>query len=111
MLGFATEIESAQWLLPSVDGEPYNDELAQLIGEMEGYSPSSHAGDRLMAALMAREAAAKHFDIFEQHEAAAQAELDLYAAYGIVVPPEERALIEGRSGFVDINVDVLLGKY
>lgn len=70
MMAFAHEVESGQWLLPSHGGEPAHAQVAELIAGMRAYSPSAHASDVLMSALIAREVAARAFDVLADYEGA-----------------------------------------
>jgi len=109
LLGFAAELQTA-WLFPStMDGQPADEELSQFIRELLAYTPSSHTGDRLMAAVMAREVCRQSFDVLEQYDAAEQAADDLLENYGIYGDPAERRLNSGAVGFHDVNPHALRG--
>ncbi|MCR9161937.1 MAG: hypothetical protein ACE37F_26135 [Nannocystaceae bacterium] len=106
MMAFAHEVESARWLLPSEGGEPEHAQVAELIAGMKGYSPSSHASDVLMSALIAREVAARAFDVLADYDGAADAE-DAWLAeeYGILPDPaEQRFRRRGCVGWINIDV-------
>lgn len=56
----AVEFRSGLWVVPSgITGADIHPEIQQWIGELMGYHPERHAGDRLMASWIAREAARK----------------------------------------------------
>jgi len=109
MMAFAHEVESGQWLLPSHGGEPAHAQVAELVAGMRSYSPSSHASDVLMSALIAREVAARAFDVLADYDGAQQAADDLLEQYGIYGDPAERRFNRGEVGFHDINPDALRG--
>lgn len=104
LLAFAHEVESGQWLIPSHGGEPAHAQVAELIAGMRTYSPSSHASDALMSALIAREVAARAFDVLADYEGAADAEEDWLANEGIFASPEERRFRRrGYAGWMPIE--------
>ncbi len=109
MMAFAHEVESGQWLLPSHGGEPAHAQVAELIAGMKSYSPSTHASDVLMSALIAREVAARAFDVLADYEGAEQATDELLKQYGIYGDSAERRFARGEVGFHELNVDSLRG--
>lgn len=105
MLAFSTEIECGQWLLPSDAGEPAHAQVAELVVGMKAYSPTSHASDVLMSALMAREVAARAFDVLEDFDGAAESEVErIHMETGWLPSLEERRFRRrGSVGWMPIN--------
>lgn len=54
------EFKKAKWIVPCDEEMLPNDETAAWLDELIHYSPTEHAGDRVMASWIAREAARKH---------------------------------------------------
>lgn len=54
----AVEMAGGHWVIPNQGGGAYDDpEVGALLSELHAYSPTAHAGDRLMSLFFARELA------------------------------------------------------